>query len=102
MQNLKILNKKDVKKILTLIKEQWECDFKQDYVFLINPDNRIFVVNKEVFDINFDKLRVNSIGLYFGELNNNEIRLSIEGSQLIGPKPGKALLNLMILSLVNG
>lgn len=95
MQNLKILNKKEIKKLLELVKNQWGCDINLDYVFLTNQKNRFFLANKEVFDIDLKKIRINSIGLYFGEhVNEKEFRLSIEGSQLVGPKATKNVVEL--------
>ncbi len=94
MQNLNILNKKEIKKILELIEEQFGCVFESDYVFLMNNENKIFVANKELFDVDFEKLRVNSLGLYFGEANNGELRLTIEGSQIIGPHATKGVVEL--------
>ncbi|MBI4140217.1 hypothetical protein HY485_00100, partial [Candidatus Woesearchaeota archaeon] len=47
-----------------------------------------------VDQIDFSKLRINSIGLYFAEFRNNELRLSIEGSQIIGPKATKNVVEL--------
>ncbi len=94
MQNLKILNKKEVKAILEMVKKQWECDFKEDYAFLQNKDGKVFIVNKDIAKIDFKKIRINSVGLYFAELRNNEIRLSIEGSQLIGPKAKENVIEL--------
>lgn len=94
MQNLKILNKKEIKNILELIKSRWGSDVELDYAFLINLKNRIFIANKELFDIDMKKIRINSLGLYFGELSNNELRLTIEGSQLIGPKATKNVVEL--------
>ena len=60
----------------------------------MNSENRLFVANKELFDVDFKKLRVNSLGLYFGELNKSELRLTIEGSQLIGPMATKGVVKL--------
>ena len=95
MQNLKILNKKEIKNILESIKNQWGCDFELDYAFLMNQKNRIFIANKEIFDIDLKKIRINSLGLYFGEqVNEKEFRLSIEGSQLIGPEATKNVVEL--------
>ena len=94
MQNLKILNKKEVKAILELIKKQWGCDFKEDYAFLQNKDGKVFIVNKDIAKIDFKKIRINSVGLYFAEVRNNEIRLSIEGSQIIGPKAKENIIEL--------
>jgi len=94
MAELNILNKKKIKEILALIKKQWGTDFKTELVFLMNTQNKIFLVNREVFNLNLEKLRINSIGLYFGELKNNELRLSIEGSQLIGNNTKQNIVEL--------
>jgi len=82
--NFEVLNKKEAKKILELIKKQWDADFVTEKIFLKNQ-NDIFLVSREVFSINLDTIRINSLGLYFGELFDNKLRLSIEGSQIIGP-----------------
>jgi NOL1/NOP2/fmu family ribosome biogenesis protein len=94
MKKLKILNKKEIKEILKPIKEQWGADINLDYAFLQNSDNDIFIANKEIFDVDFERLNVNSLGLYFGELKNSSLRLSIEGSQIIGPKAKKNVIEL--------
>ena len=94
MQNLKILNKKEIKNIFSLIEKQFGCKTNLDYVFLINKKNKIYVVNKEVFDFDLTKLKINSLGLYFAQLKDNEIRFSIEGSQIIGPKAKKNVVEL--------
>ena len=94
MQNLKILNKKQTKEILSLIKKQFGAEFKSDFAFLKNEKGKIYLINKDISKINLEKLRINSLGLYFAETRNNEIRLSIEGSQLIGPLAKKNILEL--------
>ena len=94
MQNLKILKKKEVKNILSLLDKQFNFKDRLDYVFLQNEKGKLFIANKDVFDIDFKKIRINSLGLYFGQLKDNEIRLSIEGSQLIGPSSKKNILEL--------
>jgi len=91
---LKILNRKKVKEILALIKKQWDADFRTELAFLMNTQNKIFLANKEVFNLDLEKLRINSIGLYFGELKNNELRLSIEGSQIIGKSAKRNFVEL--------
>lgn len=94
MQNLKILNKKEIKNILKLIKKQWDCDIKLDYAFLQNEKNKVFIVNKEISNIDLDNLRINSLGIYFATMAENTLRLSIEGSQIIGPNAKKNILRL--------
>ncbi len=85
MQNLTILNKKQAKEILNMIKKQWNGCVKQDFVWLKSDKSKLYLVDKDVFDIDFSRLRVNSLGLYFGEIKS-ELRLSIEGSQLVNAK----------------
>ena len=92
--NLKILNKKEVKNILNLLNKQFDFKDKLDYVFLQNEKGKLFIANKEIFDVDFKKIKINNLGLYFGQLKNNELRLSIEGSQLIGKDCSKNILEL--------
>ncbi len=94
MQQLKILNKKEIKIILGIIKRQWDADFKEDYCFLVNNKNKVFIVNKDIAKIDFSKIRINNLGLYFGELRDSTLRLSIEGSQIIGKYTKKNVLEL--------
>ncbi len=94
MLRLKILNSKDIKRIMELVELQWGAKLKPDYAFLINSKNRIYAVNREVGSIPFEQLRINSMGLYFGELLDETIRLSIEGSQIIGPHATKNVVDI--------
>jgi len=95
MINLKILNKKAIKEILKKVKEQWDADVDfGDKVFLQDKENDIYIVNKDISKIDLSKLRINSIGLYIAQQMIDGLRLSIEGSQLIGPKAKKNVLEL--------
>src|SRR3989338_2385764 len=94
MPELKILNNKEIKEIYRLVEKQWGAKIKLDYGFLKNNKNRIFVVNKDISKIDFSKLRLNSVGMYFCEIDSRGIRLSIEGSQIIGPKAAKNIVEL--------
>ena len=94
MQKLKILNSKEKKNLSKKISEQFNCKFKFNYEVFMNPKNKIFILNKDVSKINLEKLRVNSLGLYFGVKYDNEIRLSIEGSEIIGKIAKKNVLDL--------
>ena len=95
MQQLKILNSKERKRIEKIINSQFDCDFKFNYEVFMNTKNKLFILNKDVSLINLDELRVNSLGMYFGIVyNEKEIRLSIEGSEIIGPLAKKNVLEL--------
>ena len=94
MPELKILNNKEIKEIYKLIEKQWGSKLKLDYGFLKNNKNRIFVVSKDISRIELSKLRLNSVGMYFCEIDDRGIRLSIEGSQIVGPKATKNIVEL--------
>lgn len=85
MENLAFLNKKEIESILRRIKDQFGLgELKLDHVFLKNKENKIFVASKELSRIDLKRLRINSMGLYFCKIEKNWIRLTVEGSQIIG------------------
>lgn len=89
------LNSKEVKDLVLRLKEQFDFTIDLDYVFLKNEKNKVFIVNRDVANIDFSKLRLNSMGLYFAEdKGGNNIRLSIEGSQIIGPSAKKNIVDV--------
>jgi NOL1/NOP2/fmu family ribosome biogenesis protein len=94
MPELKILNNREIKEIYKLIEKQWGAKIKLDYGFLKNNKNRIFIVSKDISKIDTSKLRLNSVGMYFCEIDNSGIRLSIEGTQIVGSKAGKNVIEL--------
>jgi NOL1/NOP2/fmu family ribosome biogenesis protein len=95
--NLKILNSKETKHILEKLSEQYGYNHdknKQEYVFLMNKDNRIYMVSRGIELLPYQELRIDSIGMYFGEMYKESLRLSIEGSQIIGPKSSKNIVDI--------
>ena len=94
MKPFSFLTTKELKPILALLKEQWGYEEKLEYAFVLTDKERIYIVNRSIDALDLTKLRINSVGLYFAEFRNNELRLSIEGSQLIGPKATKNVVEL--------
>lgn len=94
MQNLKFLDRKGKKRFLELLKKQFGFEEELDYSFLTNNKNKVFIVNKDIANIDLERIKINSIGLYIAEFNNNEVRPSIEGSQIIGKKAKKNVIEL--------
>ncbi len=90
----KILNKKEIKEILVIIKNQWNTDLELDYAFFLSQKENLYIVNKEIANYDLSGLRINSVGIYFGEFHNGELRLSIEGSQIIGKHAKKNVVEL--------
>lgn len=95
MQNLKVLNSRETKHILEKLREQYGFQAGKaelDFIFLMNKDNRIYIVSKDASRMILDSLRIDSLGMYFGELYKENLRLSIEGAQLIGASATKNIV----------
>ena len=90
----RILNRKEIKKVMEIIKSQWSADVRLDYAFFISGKDRIYIINKEIANFELGSLRINSVGLYFGEYTNGSLRLSIEGSQIIGRYAKKNIIEI--------
>jgi NOL1/NOP2/fmu family ribosome biogenesis protein len=94
---LRILNKKEAERIIERIKKHFGIkelkEVVESYGFLINRNGKVFLVSKDIDKVDLSKLKINSIGLYFCNISNG-IRLSIEGTQLIGNKAKKGVVDL--------
>ena len=94
MFNLKPMNSKDMKKFMEMVNRQWGCEPELDYFFFETADRHIQIVSREFANINATNLRINSVGLYLGQIAGEDLRLSIEGSQLIGPFATKGVIKI--------
>jgi len=94
MQSLKILNSKEKNIIFNKLKEHFGIkELRLDYVFFKNNEGKIFLLNNDVSKLDLDKLKINSLGVYFGVFENS-FRLSIEGTQLVGDRASKNIIEL--------
>ncbi|MBI4440741.1 hypothetical protein HY639_01095 [Candidatus Woesearchaeota archaeon] len=82
---LEILNKKELKPINAALQKHYGTSLPGDYVYMLNTRDNLYMVSRAIEDLPLKELRVSSIGLYIGEWLHGELRLSIEGSQLLGP-----------------
>jgi NOL1/NOP2/fmu family ribosome biogenesis protein len=92
------LNRKEVKRILEQINSEYGCDAKDalidEYSFFISDKNKIYLMTNAVKDVDLSRVRVNSFGLYFAELSYGNIRLSMEGSFIVGKIATKNILDV--------
>lgn len=94
-KNYSILTSRELKRIFKLIEEQYgnvPPSFKQ-YAF-ISGKEKIYLVNRDIDAVDLSALRINNLGLYIAEVKNDQIRLSIEGAQLIGPVATKNICDI--------
>ena len=82
----KVMNSKETKQLLATISEQFGYDGKLDFVFLLHEKKlKVSVFSRDLAGLDLDGLRVDTMGSYFGAWFKERFRLSIEGTQLIGP-----------------
>ncbi|MEK6941228.1 MAG: hypothetical protein AABW49_05015 [Nanoarchaeota archaeon] len=95
MEHLKRIKSSEVKKIINSLKEQYGIKkLKLPFIFFKNSKDYIFIVSKAWDTVNIKDIRVNNIGLYFANVKTNAIRLTIEGSQLLGPMIKKNIVDV--------
>lgn len=94
MHKLKILNSKETKKLLGLVNDQYGCSIELNYSFLESDENKIYLINKDIAKVDLSKLRLSSVGLYFGRIGENGFEPGIEGSQMIGSSAKKNVVLL--------
>ena len=87
------MNGRQVRNVLRLLQRQWGFEKEINSGFL-QKENDVFLVTRDADKIELNGLNVNSLGLYFGELRHDQLRLSIEGSQLVGHHSTKNVLDL--------
>lgn len=94
-KSLRILNSRERKQLLDLIEKQWGCRWKTDLGLLQSEKDKIYAMSRDVARLDLSNLRVDSAGLYVAQLpNKNEIRLTIEGAQIIGPLASRNVINV--------
>ena len=97
MQQLKILNSREVKRIKEIVVKDFGGFLQEDYAYLQNEKGKVFVINKDIARIKLENLKIDKMGLYFAEVKNNQVRLSKEGAQLLTLQ-NKKLQNIVSLN----
>src|SRR3989344_2554803 len=91
MESQKALSSKEAKEIKKILEENYGYKHKLDYQFFMNEKEKIFIINREISNVNLVDIKINSIGLYFGQWTKGLLRLSVEGSQIVGPESNNVL-----------
>jgi NOL1/NOP2/fmu family ribosome biogenesis protein len=95
VQSLKILNSKEVRNIHELLEEQFGYKGKLELVFMLSEKKqRIYLFTRDLAKMDISRLRVDSMGLYFATIFEGKLRLTIDGSQLIGPDCSKGVIDV--------
>jgi len=87
-----VLNSKQVKEIKKALKKQWGIENLE--LPILKKETNLFLLTRDVDGFPIDELRINSAGLYLGEFRHKEMRLSIEGSQLLGSQATRNVVEI--------
>jgi NOL1/NOP2/fmu family ribosome biogenesis protein len=93
MQKLHIMNKREATGFLEQVNSQWGSALGYDHIFL-DQGERIYAATPDIFPLDDKALRIDSVGLYFAARVKRDLRLSVEGSQIVGKT---ATLNVIAL-----
>jgi len=94
MQQLDIWPSKQAKIFIEAVEAQWGCRWKPEGALAGTAKGRVFYVTRDLANIDWRKLRISSVGLYISEFIEGKLRLSMEGSQLIGPFATKNIVEI--------
>jgi len=88
------LNSREVKGLNSRLFAQHGSDFGKYYFVVITGKEKLYLINKEIGKIDLSKLRVDKYGLYVANENKIGLRLTIEGSEIIGKDATKNVVEL--------
>lgn len=101
MFTLRKLSHSEVKEILSVIEKTYGIKkISLPYYFYTNNKFRIYIVSKSFDEEQLKHLRIQNVGLYFANFEEKQLRLTIEGSQLIGPEATTNVVDITEKELV--
>ncbi len=78
---MKILNKRQTKKLLELIEKQFKTNIELD-CYIRAVENKFYIVTKDIAKINPSELNIKSAGLYLGKIEKEKFIPSKEAAQM--------------------
>jgi len=102
--SMQVLSKKDQKPIIELMESTWGVRWEsidgfggvanEELVMLLSQKEKIYLGTRAMENLPLGEIRINTIGCYFGEYKGGDLRLSIEGAQMIGPHATKNIVEI--------
>ncbi|MEK6963564.1 MAG: hypothetical protein AABX70_04000 [Nanoarchaeota archaeon] len=94
IKHLTVLNSREVKHICEQLEQQYGFNEKLPYAFLKSNKDKLYIVHRDIDHIDADDLKIDTLGLYFATQYPQELRLSMEGSQILNVQANKNVLEL--------
>jgi NOL1/NOP2/fmu family ribosome biogenesis protein len=90
-----ILNTRDRKRLLQTLHDQFGIEeLPWDDAYIQNAKEKVFVINRDLERVPYERMRIDSLGLYLGTWQADGFRLSMEGAQLLAPYATKNTVSL--------
>ena len=95
MRNINFLNSREAKEIAKKINDQWDADFAFEDFVVKTVKDKVYIISRDLEKLEFEKYNIETVGLYFAHISDQgELRLSIEGAQVIGPIAKKNVIEI--------
>ena len=97
MRSGDILSSREKRDLSELLEKQWGIDVPKEMreqVWLLNAEDRLFLCTRDFGRLAYEKLRLERLGIYIATMHRGELRLSVEGSQMLGPLAKKNIVEL--------
>lgn len=89
-ENYDFVPSRDLKQFCKKVKDQYgRVPELFDELAFVQGKEKFYVIGRDLDKIELKNLHINSIGLYIAEIKGGQLRLSIEGAQLVGPSATK-------------
>ncbi len=90
------INAKQRKEVLAVLLDAYGATLPKDAVLFLFGEDKYYIGTRDVEPFLDSKLRIERIGVYVGQFQHGEFRLSIEGSQIIGPLASRGILTITV------
>lgn len=88
------LRKVEVDRFLNFLRKRYGFKRRLDYIFFLSGKKRLRIVSLKVRELRLGSIGLKSVGLYIARKLDKGFRLSVEGTQLIGPWCTKNVVEL--------
>ena len=98
--NYSFIPSRELKHFFKQIENQYGTvpeEFKK--LAFVRGKEKVYLITRDLDKLDLGAIRINSIGLYIAEIKKGQLRLSIEGAQLIGPTATKNVCELTTAQL---
>lgn len=91
---MRFLNGKEKKRFYKQLGEQYGFEGDLGCEIVLSTSGKYYLLTRDAAEFPYEALRVESSGLYIAKQEKDGLRVSVEGSQLIGPSCTKNLIEL--------